>query len=268
MIRGMQGLVEDLQSNNMPPLNDLEAAGDYFADVIQAAGTTTKTFPSTLPDDVRLMLRQSLEAAMKVYLTFPDHKKIRSKVIFFFHRMIAVLQDGFVEYLPPILGPIIQDIKADNAIETIQLINQLLSKYKSKMAPIMPEIMMPIFTKLTSNMPQVEPRKSGKIPPTDEQQSRESLQRGFVLFLQNILLNDLEHLLSHPSIASSLMNILNATLQSAIDVPNPSTGKSVFAIMSLLLKAWIPEQQHLQQGAQNGNNNGHNIDTNQHQQHI
>ena len=69
--------------------------------------------------------------------------------------MIAVLQDGFVEYLPPILGPIIQDIKADNAIETIQLINQLLSKYKSKMAPIMPEIMMPIFTKLTSNMPQV-----------------------------------------------------------------------------------------------------------------
>ena len=259
MIRGMQGLVEDLQSNNMPPLNDLEAAGDYFADVIQAAGTTTKTFPSTLPDDVRLMLRQSLEAAMKVYLTFPDHKKIRSKVIFFFHRMIAVLQDGFVEYLPPILGPIIQDIKADNAIETIQLINQLLSKYKSKMAPIMPEIMMPIFTKLTSNMPQVEPRKSGKIPPTDEQQSRESLQRGFVLFLQNILLNDLEHLLSHPSIASSLMNILNATLQSAIDVPNPSTGKSVFAIMSLLLKAWIPEQQHLQQGAQNGNNNGHNI---------
>ena len=134
MIRGMQGLVEDLQSNNMPPLNDLEAAGDYFADVIQAAGTTTKTFPSTLPDDVRLMLRQSLEAAMKVYLTFPDHKKIRSKVIFFFHRMIAVLQDGFVEYLPPILGPIIQDIKADNAIETIQLINQLLSKYKSKMA--------------------------------------------------------------------------------------------------------------------------------------
>ena len=85
------------------------------------------------------------------------------------------------------------------------------------------------------------------------------MQRGFVLFLQNILLNDLEHLLSHPSIASSLMNILNATLQSAIDVPNPSTGKSVFAIMSLLLKAWIPEQQHLQQGAQNGNNNGHNI---------
>jgi hypothetical protein len=254
MIRGMQGLIEDLQAQGLPQLNDLDAAGDYFADVIQAAGTTTKTFPSTLPDDVRLMLRQSLEAAMKVFLDFPDHKNIRSKIIFFFHRMIAVLRDGFVEYLPPILGPIIKDIKAENAIETIQLINQLLSKYKGKMGPIMPEIMMPIFTKLTSSMPNVEPRKSGKIPPTDDQQSRESLQRGFVLFLQNILVNDLENLLSHPSIAPNLMNILHATLQSAVDVPNPSTGKSVFAIISLILKAFIPEQQVQQQ--QNGSSNG------------
>ena len=75
-------------------------------------------------------------------------------------------------FLPPILGPLIHDITADNAIETIQLINQLLSKYKSKIGPIMPEITMPIFTKLSNAMPNVAPRTSGKIPPTDEQQSR------------------------------------------------------------------------------------------------
>ena len=69
---------------------------------------------------------------MKVYLNFPDHKNIRQQVIFFFHRMIAVLQDGFVPFLPPILGPLIQDITADNAIETIPVNKSIAIKVQEQ----------------------------------------------------------------------------------------------------------------------------------------
>jgi exportin-T len=243
MVNGMEGLLQEFSTRGWATNScDPEVAGNYFAEVIQSAGTATKTFPPTLPPEVRIMMRQALEASIKLFSIFLQHASVRSQVIFFFHRMISCLGNEFIQYLPPILGPILENIQADNASETIELVNQILVKYTVHLSPIITAIVIPVVQGLNRAMPKVKPRMNSSTPPTDEQQSQEELQRNYVVFLMNVVQSKLHPYLWDEKIAPNLMGIMNALVQASVDVPNAAVGKCSFFVMENLLKLWVPVQ--------------------------
>ena len=239
ILNGMDGLSQELAARGWPNC-DADVAGDYFADVIQAAGAATKTFPPTVPYEIKVLLQQALEASMQIFLNFPDHAQIRSQLIFFFHRMVACLDRDLIPYIPSILAPLLERITSDNAMESIELVNQLMVKYSIHMGVVIPDLVLPIVQNIMSIMPNVQPRSSASEPPTDDQQSKEMLHRVFTLFMMNIVKNKLHPFLWHDKIVPHLMDILGAMIQASVEVPNATVGKSCFYILQNLLNLWVP----------------------------
>ena len=233
----------------------------YLARCVQAVGFTTKTMPtSSLPFQIRDMYRCLLEASLRVLSTYPVHTHVRTQVIFLFHRMVACLGEHLVQYLPSTLPPLIQTTNAKNAVETFQLVNQLLSKYRldNQIHQIIHHLALPIITQLFRIMPNCTARSSASQAPTDDQILSESLQRVFVLFLQNVVCNQLSMVFATAQALPYLSNILTALLRACTNVPDPNVAKSTFIILRQLVEQWLLTTDKVDMATANGNNGNNN----------
>ena len=227
---------------------------------------------------------------------YPAHASLRTQVVFLFHRMVACLGEHLVPYLPATLPPLIQTTTSKNAVETFQLVNQLLSvfffffllllllflfflffffsdaflgslannyvihsftfiqphnshhsnnndtlrslsllilkqlslrkhffslrstKYPVPMTSVVTTLAMPMITQLFHLMPNCSPRHDSSLPPTDDQILKESLQRVFILFLQNITGNRMSNVFFSGDSLPYLNQILSAILQACTQV--------------------------------------------------
>ena len=224
-----------------PPGQD--AVGDYFSRTIKAIGFVTKTFPPALPPPVREIFRAALESAGSVLSGLPAHSEVRAQCIFLLHRMVACLGPNLVPYLPSSLPSLISTTNSQNALETFQLINQFVAKYPLPMNTVMVPLFVPIVQKLFSVMPQQwTPRGSdAKVVPTNAQVLAESLLNVFVLFIQNIVCNNMATtvLLDRQAALPFLPQVLGSLLQACKSVPDPVLVKSVFMIFRSLARTWI-----------------------------
>ena len=240
---GKQGLFSLCMraGHTAPPGQD--AVGDYFSRTIKAIGFVTKTFPPALPPPVREIFRAALESAGSVLSGLPAHSEVRAQCIFLLHRMVACLGPNLVPYLPSSLPSLISTTNSQNALETFQLINQFVAKYPLPMNTVMVPLFVPIVQKLFSVMPQQwTPRGSdAKVVPTNAQVLAESLLNVFVLFIQNIVCNNMATtvLLDRQAALPFLPQVLGSLLQACKSVPDPVLVKSVFMIFRSLARTWI-----------------------------
>ena len=235
-------------SASTPHVQQDDDAGSYLARCVQAVGFTTKTFPPTLPPSIREMYRLLLESSLCCLVSNHSmHNGLRTQVIFLFHRMVACLGEHLVPYLPTTLPPLISTTTAKNAVETFQLVNQLLSKYPRTMSSVVNRLALPMITQLFTLMPSCTPRTSPLQSPTDDQLLSESLQRVFVLFLQNVVMNQMSAVFCTPAALPYLGQILQALLRACSNVPDPNVAKSTFVVLKNLTEQFLG-------GGQNGTN--------------
>lgn len=71
-----------------------------------------------------------LGSVIRLYLAFPQHEKLRTKTVFFLHRMVSCLDGKVIPYLPPALAKLLELATQESFMEFVQLISQIIIKLR------------------------------------------------------------------------------------------------------------------------------------------
>jgi hypothetical protein len=72
-------------------------------------------------------------------MALPTHAEVRAKVLFFLHRLVDSVGVPLLAApgLPPTLAQLIDTARAESVIPVVELVNQLIIKCKSELAPLL-----------------------------------------------------------------------------------------------------------------------------------
>jgi exportin-T len=76
--------------------------------------------------------------------------KVQSGIRQYLHRGIICLGDELLDYVPLAVSLMLKDAELSDIQELIPLINQLITKYKSRIAPFIQEVFMFVIQTITS----------------------------------------------------------------------------------------------------------------------
>jgi len=150
---------------------------------------------------------------------------------------------------------LIQTLNSRNAVETFQLVNQLLTKYPTTMSNVVTTLAMPMITQLFYVMPTCVPRSNNHTSPTSDQVLSESLQKVYVLFVTNITSNNLSNVFLTDTSLPYLNQIFTTLLAACNNVPDPNVCKQVYMILKQVTEQWLGgvKSTNISNGRKNGN---------------
>jgi exportin-T len=110
--------------------------------------------------------------------------------------------------------------------------NQLITKYKQRIAPFLSDIFMPIVQVIMAHLDQ-------PYHPSDEEALREhrNLQKCYFLFLNSLATNNVITVFESQSPAH-IEQVLSTLIQGASSFPDPSTQKTCFSVLKKMVDTW------------------------------
>ncbi|KAG0604375.1 hypothetical protein M758_10G167400 [Ceratodon purpureus] len=153
------------------------------------------------------MFKQTLDVVLRVIPVFPKNKILRSKVISFLHQMVGTLGSAVFPALPTIIQQLLTDCEPKDLVEFIQLINQLINKFKIGMMDILQEIFPSIVGRVFALLPQDGiPEGPGSL--TEELRELLDLQRNYFLLLHAMTTQELSAVMLTQQSSRLLQNII------------------------------------------------------------
>lgn len=235
-----------------------EAAEDIAersANLLNATAHVLKAFKGTsCMNNHQETFTQVLNAAAFVLQKLgARHPRIRSKVIFTLHRLTTVLDaEHFLGNVSAPLQQLMLSCEAGDALETVQLLDQLIIKHKEAMWAFFNETAVPFVQHLCALMPPRSEVSAGAAVPTDAasaaissntkdapQLEREALQKYLFTFLLHVVSHRLDGVLVSPQNASQLESLLLLVLEGCSDVEDANINRACFSITHELVTKWV-----------------------------
>ncbi|KAL5516022.1 hypothetical protein EMCRGX_G001278 [Ephydatia muelleri] len=169
-------------------------------------------------------------------LEVPKQKELlQSGVRQYLHRMIICLGDELLKYVPIAISLLLKECKSHDILEFIPLINQLITKYKERIAPFLDTVFVSVVQ--TINKCLNEP-----CDPSDmeEMRERQNLQKAYYLFISSLTTNDVTQVIANQG-AQFLEEVLGTLITGSVEFPDPVTQKLCFSIMKKLIDTWACE---------------------------
>ncbi|TMW56984.1 hypothetical protein Poli38472_002909 [Pythium oligandrum] len=223
-------------SNGSQPV---DLAGDHCANLLNAVANILKAFKS-----VNAMANQQelftsvLTAAACVLRVMPAHPKVRSKVVFSLHRFIQILdREHLLGNISETLEHLMVGCSATDVLEVVQLLDQLITRYKEDLFPFFDQYLMPFVQHLCSLMP---PRNASADSETKDapQLEREAIQKYLYTLLLHIVMHNLASVLLSARNRGQLANVLTLLLEGCADVTDTNINRASFTIAHELLSRW------------------------------
>ncbi|KAJ0406793.1 hypothetical protein ATCC90586_000846 [Pythium insidiosum] len=218
----------------------LELAGNHCAKLLNAVANVLKAFKG-----VNCMANQQelfttvLTAAACVLRVMPSHPSVRSKVVFSLHRFITILDsEHLLNNVSETLEHLMMGCESGDVLEVVQLLDQLIIRYKDALSPFFDQFLMPFVQRLCSLMP---PRNSSAEQQTKDaaQLEREAIQKYLYTFLLHIAMHNLSGVLLSTRNVGSLENVLLVVLEGCADVADANINRSCFSIAHELVARWL-----------------------------
>ncbi|KAF1327948.1 Exportin-t, partial [Globisporangium splendens] len=217
-----------------------EYVGERSAALLNAIAHVLKAFRGT-----NCMLHhqetftQVLTAATCVLRALPRHPSVRSKVVFTFHRLITVLDgEHLIGNASETLKLLMVCCEASDVIEVVQLLDQLIIKYKEALLPFFEETAMVFVQHLCSLMP---PRNaSGDNETKDSTQlEREHIQKYLYTLFLHLAMHNLDVVFISERNVGQLENVLRLVLEGCADVTDAAINRGCFTIIHELASRWM-----------------------------
>jgi len=172
----------------------------YIHSLINAIGTLSKGFDDSSSKKIYLkdgvdFFKHFLVYVTRVHSEMPMNKSIQTIVIFYYHRMIELMNEEVLEIIPETLSHLYQTCHEIYQLKDILiLLGQLMQKFKEKVFNIVNEMFGPIINKL---FPMI---KNGNydfslIGSSEEMREIADLHKAYFTFIQTILLSGLKQVL-------------------------------------------------------------------------
>eukprot|EP00038_Savillea_parva_P008981 m.180452 g.180452 ORF g.180452 m.180452 type:complete len:968 (-) comp15007_c0_seq1:43-2946(-) len=235
------GKVVEIQTEHIPAATSAEEmlelanALRYFITLTTSAtkglGSPRKVAESGLDE----VLLRALEVYLRV-LQIPIHKEtVHTAVRVFVHRMIVCLGAHVLPLMPEALGSMLgsDSVSVEDLMQVIPLANQVIVKFKTKAAPLLDGIFLPVaratFAILRTH-----------VDPADlcTHEDHKVLRQSYFEFLESMVTHRLAHVLTSEENAPHVGEILSATLE--VGNPLDTKGQRVlFGMFRGLIKQWF-----------------------------
>lgn len=236
-----------------------EAAEDIAersANLLNATAHVLKAFKGTnCMNNHQATFTQVLNAAAFVLQKLgARHPRVRSKVIFTLHRLTTVLDaEHFLGNVSAPLQQLMMSCEASDALETVQLLDQLIIKHKDAMWAFFNETAVPFVQHLCALMPPRADVSVGAAAAAASatgaaitsntkdapQLEREALQKYLFTFLLHVVSHRLDGVLVSPLNSPQLESLLLLVLEGCTDVEDANINRACFSITHELVTKWV-----------------------------
>ncbi|CAK9198433.1 unnamed protein product [Sphagnum troendelagicum] len=222
------------------PIGSVSTVG-VLQQIILAISYLSKGFGDHLASNNRPvignMFKQSLDIILQVVPSVPKNKVLRSKVISFLHQMVETLGSAVFPALPTIIQQLLADSEPKDLLEFIQLVNQLINKFKSSLRDILQDIFPAIVGRVFALLPQnVFPEGPGS--QTEEVRELLELQRHYYLLLHALTSNDLSSVMLTAQSSHLLKDIVGLLLDASCKHKDVLIRKICVQVFSKMIADW------------------------------
>jgi exportin-T len=158
--------------------------------------------------------------------------KVQSGIRQYLHRGIICLGDELLDYVPLAVSLMLKDAELSDIQELIPLINQLITKYKSRIAPFIQEVFMFVIQTITSCTSQ-------PYDPLDVEECRDrmNLQKSYYLFINSLCINGVTEVIYNLG-SEQLYEVLQTVIDGARTSSDPSVKKICIMSLKRLVEIW------------------------------
>eukprot|EP00249_Psilotum_nudum_P020366 c27671_g3_i1 orf=86-3106(+) len=208
---------------------------------ISAINSLSKGFGEHLATDSRpsigIMFGQAMDVLLRVLLSFPKNKVLRSKVISFLHRMVEMLGSAVFPFLPTAIEQLLVESEPKEMVEFLLLINQLLNKFKSGMRDILQQLFPFVVSRIFVMLPK-DTIPDGPGSNTEEIRELQEIQRVYFSFLQAIISNELSSVLFAPQSKPLLNDVIQSILDASCSHKDMLVRKICVQLFIKLIRDW------------------------------
>ncbi|CAM6105358.1 unnamed protein product [Calypogeia fissa] len=183
------------------------------------------------------MFKQTLDVILRILITFPKNKVLRSRVISFLHRMVDILGSTVFSSLPAAIEQLLNESEPKDLLEFILLVNQLINKFKMGMSSILQEIFPAVASRIFTLLPK-DGFREGPGMNTEEVRELQELQRCVFTFLHVVTSNDLSLVLITPGSSPWLNDISQLLLEATCNHKDVLVRKICVQIFTKLISDW------------------------------
>lgn len=173
----------------------------------------------------------------------PNNSLVAEKVILYLHRMIALLgDDDVLELFPVIVSQLfnaVQDNEQVQMREIVILINQLITKYGQRSAPLINELLMPLVGKLFLLINQGNYEQHLQ---SEETRQKVELHKTYFQLLNAIVTGNIGHVLTSPKNVAHLNQLLETILQGCNHRSSQHITRLCFSILKEIAKRYSSTQ--------------------------
>lgn len=160
-----------------------------------------------------------------------QREHLHSGVRQYLHRMIICLGDELLKYIPMAVSLLLKDCQSHDIQEFIPLINQLITKYQSKISPFLQEVFVPVVDNIITCL-----NKPYDPQDTEELRDRVNLQKSYYLFINSLAVNEVTCVIASQG-SNHLQDVLRTIVQGAKN-SEPAIQKMCFQTLKKFVEAW------------------------------
>ena len=193
---------------NDPPENPQFAI--YLVRAMDSLAIYTKGFKHCT-EEAKEPFTNALRLMIRALQLLPQNEDLRSKILFFLHRMIECMQKDIFPFIPAALDQMLDCIpSAQSFVAVIRLINQLIARFRQDVFEMIEVLVGNLSNRLFSFYQKME-------DPSEQKE----LQRFYFMFIQQILQSNIGDVF-----------FTNRNIQSFVNFFNPIVQESRCAIIS------------------------------------
>ncbi|CAH0475018.1 unnamed protein product [Peronospora belbahrii] len=236
----LQGLNTTLNELAKGTLADEEYVTETFASHLNAIAHVLKAFKGTdCMENQQETFTQVLTGSACVLRALPRAPRVRSKVVFTLHRLTTVLdREHFLGNVQETLQTLMIGCEQPEVVEIVQLVDQLIIKYKQALGVFLNKTTLPFVQHLCALMPERSALAHDETKDAP-QLEREATQKHLYTFLLHLVTHGLDAVLISAQNVGQLEIMLCLVLEGCAEVQDANINRACFSIGSMLVERWI-----------------------------
>ncbi|CAH0514432.1 unnamed protein product [Peronospora belbahrii] len=236
----LQGLNTTLNELAKGTLADEEYVTETFASHLNAIAHVLKAFKGTdCMENQQETFTQVLTGSACVLRALPRTPRVRSKVVFTLHRLTTVLdREHFLGNVQETLQTLMIGCEQPEVVEIVQLVDQLIIKYKQALGVFLNKTTLPFVQHLCALMPERSALAHDETKDAP-QLEREATQKYLYTFLLHLVTHGLDAVLISAQNVGQLEIMLCLVLEGCAEVQDANINRACFSIGSMLVERWI-----------------------------
>lgn len=195
--------------------------------------------------DVRTLFSRVMHEALGALPHYGNFVEVRTKTLVLLHRMVETLGEDLAPFLSSSLPELLAGADPKEVQELVALLNQLVLRFKGKLAVPMEHLIHPLTTAIFTHIAALDAAVAAagadadaNAPQSDDVRERHALLRSLSSFVHTLVHNELTSVLASASNSANVEPMLRLLQQGCVAGPDLQLQRQCFLVLQRLVEDW------------------------------